>query len=124
MMKGVGGYVGARRVCGRLQSCTVLPVNMTLMSGVILSLGLLAFALGSALQRDGTDVRRLHTEFGADEGRRSSEGSALSKRGAGLNDRTCTAPIGHEATLREDTHSVSAPLQVFLYPPHHLNNKL
>ncbi|CAF96816.1 unnamed protein product [Tetraodon nigroviridis] len=96
---------------------------MTLMSGIILSLGLLASALGSALQREATGVRRLHTEFGADGGRRGPEGSALSRRSAGLNEQTCAAPIGLEATLREDTHSVSQPLQVS-FPTRHLSNQL
>ncbi|XP_056886189.1 sortilin-like [Takifugu flavidus] len=78
---------------------------MTLASRMILSLGLLSSALGSALQREEKDARRLQTEFGNDEGPRTSEGSLLSKGSPGLNEKTCTAPPGLEATLREDTHS-------------------
>ncbi|TNM88455.1 hypothetical protein fugu_004709 [Takifugu bimaculatus] len=78
---------------------------MTLASRMILSLGLLSSALGSALQREEKDARRLQTEFGNDEGPRTSEGSLLSKGSSGLNEKTCTAPPGLEATLREDTHS-------------------
>lgn len=87
-------------------------LNMTLASRMILSLGLLSSALGSALLREEKDARRLQTEFGNDEGPRTSEGSLLSKGSAGLNEKTCTAPPGLEASLREDTHSVSEPFGV------------
>lgn len=97
-------------------------LNMTLVLRVILSLGLLASAFGSALLREEKDVRRLHAEFGNDEGRRGSEGLGLSKRSTGLNEQTCTAPPGLEATLREDTHSVSEPFGVLT--PRHESNKL
>lgn len=94
-----------------------LLLNMTLVSRMMLLLGLLSSGLGSALQREEKEVRRLHAEFGNDEGRRTSESSGLSKRSAGLNEQTCTAPPGLEATLREDTHSVSEPVG-FLSPRH------
>lgn len=97
------------------KSCSLGPklgsllVNMILVSCIILALVSFLSALATDLHegQNLSDLRRLQTEFGYDEERRSLEESGLSKRSAGLNEQTCTALPGVEASLQKDTHSVS-----------------
>lgn len=59
-------------------------------------------------------ARRQRADFGSDEEPRS-----VSTRSAGVNEQTCPALPGVDATLREDTHSVSGRLlllQLLLLP--------
>lgn len=83
----------------------------------ILALGLFYCALGAHFQEDEkmSAVRRLQRELGSDEERHSSERTELSKRSAGLNEQTCTALPGVEATLHNNSHSVSNLFH--FYPP-------
>lgn len=100
----------------KLGSLFLLLVNMSTVS-CILALGLLSCALGAHFPEDEkmSALRRLQRELGSDEERLSSERTELSKRSAGLNEQTCTALPGVEATLHNNSHSVSDLLH--FHPP-------
>lgn len=82
---------------------------MILVRCVVLALWSLACAACTDLHEGQTasDPRRLRADFGGDEERRSLGKSGLSKRSAAVNEQTCPALPGVDATLQEDTHSVS-----------------
>ncbi len=101
------------RSCSLTPKLDRLPVNMIRVSRV-LALWLFSFALSADFHEGDnlSDVERLQREFGSDEERHSLGRSELSKRSAGLNEQTCTALPGAEATLQNNTHSVSDPFHV------------
>lgn len=90
--------------------CTVCVwLNMILVRCVVLALWSFACAACTDLHEGQTasDPRRLRADFGGDEERRSLGESGLSKRSAAVNEQTCPALPEVDATLQEDTHSVS-----------------
>lgn len=108
-----------QKSCSPSSDLDSLPVNMILMSRIILALGLFSSSLGSDLHEgQKSDLKRLRAEFGSDAGRHSLDKSGLLERSAGLNEKTCTAAPGVEAALQKDTHSVSEWFMFgSLFPP-------
>lgn len=97
-----------------LTTCAALRgENMVVVRCLVLALCSIATA-ACADPREGRTTpgarRRQRADFGSDAERRRS----VSTRSAGVNEQTCPASPGVDATLREDTHSVSGRSRLLL----------
>ncbi|CAN9512311.1 unnamed protein product [Ophioblennius macclurei] len=94
-------------LCGAPKSDEPPRVRTMISVSCVVVLGLFSCALGRHEPQDGGEQQQQQQRLAADEERRVSEGTEPWRRGAALNEQTCTDFSGAESTLLNSTNTFS-----------------